>query len=153
MTGVTFVCRSDNDLYRVLADLGLDLPRYDGLSEALGAVPPGGGVLALADDYPRPAPPFDETLADLVASKNLRRYLEYPAPLPGMSLSEPRPTRWERVVVSSDFFLPQLEPSPLWLSTVVGFYPSSLPLSRRPGSQVKAASLPLLTRRGKKDSP
>ena len=104
-----FSCQPDNDLYRVLEQAGYVAPCFDGLEEALRAAPPGAGVLALADDYPRPSPALDEGLAGLVADKGLRLYLEYPAALPGLTLGEPRPTQWERVVVSSDFFSPALE--------------------------------------------
>jgi hypothetical protein len=102
--------RPDNDLYRVLVELGLDVPRCDTLHEALQAAPPGAGVLSLADEYPRPGPVLDEALARLVADKELCLYLEYPGALPGLRLQAPRLARWERVVVSSGFFLPQLEP-------------------------------------------
>jgi hypothetical protein len=104
---LVFDCRADNDLYRVLADLGLDLPRYDSLREALDATPGGAGVLSLADAYPRPGLTFDPALADLAATKGVRLYLEYPSALPGIDVSPPRLARWERVVVSSDR-LPQL---------------------------------------------
>ena len=60
-----FNCQAENDLYTVLTDLGLDRPRYDTLREALLAAPPGAGVLALADDYPRPGLAFDPALANL----------------------------------------------------------------------------------------
>jgi hypothetical protein len=104
-----FSCQPDNDLYRVLERAGQVYPRYGRLEEALQAAPRGTGVLALADDYPRPSPALDEELEKLVEAKKLRLYLEYPAALPGVALGDPRPTRWERVVVSSDFFAPALE--------------------------------------------
>ena len=47
---LVFHCRPDNDLYTVLADLGLDLPRYDTLRGALHAAPSGAGLLSLAGD-------------------------------------------------------------------------------------------------------
>ena len=107
---VTFSCRQDNDLYRVLADAGHTCARVDTVAEALEAAAPGTGILALADAYPRPDCRFDGSLAHRVADKGLRLYLEYPASLPGIVLGEPRPTQWERVVVSSDFFAPHLAP-------------------------------------------
>jgi hypothetical protein len=104
-----FCCQPDNDLYRVLEHTGHDAPRYASLQEALQAAPRGAGVLALADDYPRPSLALDKELLRLAEARGLRLYLEYPASLPGVALGEPRPTRWERVVVSSDFFCPALE--------------------------------------------
>ena len=104
-----FACPPDNDLYCVLERAGHAYTRCAGLGEALQAAPPGAGVLALADSYPRPAPGLDETLARLVKAKGLRLYLEYPASLPDLKLGDPRPTQWERVVVASEFFAPAVE--------------------------------------------
>jgi hypothetical protein len=44
-----------------------------------------------------------------VSAKHLRLYLEYPSSVPGLALGEPRPAQWERAVVSSRFFAPELE--------------------------------------------
>lgn len=103
-----FNCCPNNDLYRILTELGHTYPRYDTLAEALTAAPQGAGVLALADDYPRPGVIFDADLLALVRDKHLRLYLEYPAALPGVTVGEPQPTEWERVLVASDFFAPAL---------------------------------------------
>jgi hypothetical protein len=104
-----FACPPDNDLYGVLARLNHTAPRHDTLDQALKAAPRGAAILSLADTYPRPSPAFDQRHASLVRAKELRLYLEYPASLPGIRLGEPRPTQWERVVVASGFFAPQLE--------------------------------------------
>jgi hypothetical protein len=92
----------------------------------LQSAPCGAGILALADDYPRPGLALDPPLLDLVAAKGLRLYLEYPSALPGIRLGEPRLARWERVVVSSDALSPELEPAAIlalhgcWYTPVEG---------------------------------
>ena len=105
-----FHCQKNNDLYRVLADLGCVYPRYATLAQAIEAAPSRAGLLSLADDYPRPNDAVDQTLLDRAAHKELRLYIEYSASLPGLELGEPQPTQWERVVVASDFFAPELAP-------------------------------------------
>ncbi|MBI4530986.1 MAG: hypothetical protein HY709_05635, partial [Candidatus Latescibacteria bacterium] len=104
-----FICREKNDLYRLLTKTGLVYPQYMTLAEAIDEAPEGAAVLDLADDYPRPGSGVDGNLLGIAASKGLRLYIEYPASLPGMEFGEPRPTHWERTVVSSDFFSPDLE--------------------------------------------
>ena len=104
-----FNCREDNDLYQVLSSMGHAFPRYTTLSEALGKAPQDAAVLTLADDYPRPGVEVEDGHLQAASARNLRLYVEYPASLPGISLGEPRPTEWERVVVSSDFFAPDME--------------------------------------------
>lgn len=47
-----FCCEAENDLYRVLADCGMECPRYADPAAAILAASEGGGVLVLADDYP-----------------------------------------------------------------------------------------------------
>jgi len=104
-----FVCKRDNDLYRVLVDSGYIHPIFRSVSDALEKAPLGSAVLLLADDYPRVCYRINDELLNIAASKDLRMYIEYPAYLPNMDVGEPRTTQWERVVVSSDFFTPNLE--------------------------------------------
>lgn len=115
-------CQETNDLYRVLTDLGRRCPRYDTLNEALQAAP-AGGVLALADAYPRLGCAIDRSLLHLAQEKQVRVYLEYPAALSGITLGEPRPTQWERLVVSSGFFAPDLEQGVILAQHGCWFFP------------------------------
>ena len=108
MSNLSFVCRADNDLYRVLSDLGGAYPRYPSLAEAVSAAPAGSGVLALADAYTRATLEVGPQLLEAAAAKDLRLYLEYPAALPGVALGEPRPAVWERAVVAGDGLAPAL---------------------------------------------
>lgn len=67
-------------------------------------------MLLLADGYPNHCLPVDEGALQRAKGKNLRVYLEYPKSLPGYKTGEPKTTAWERVVVSSDWFAPELQP-------------------------------------------
>jgi hypothetical protein len=106
---LTFYCSEDNDLYQVLSGTGHIFPRYDSFAAALKATPENTALLALADTYPHPELKIDADHLRLIDEKGLRLYLEYPASVPGFDLDRPRPTQWERAVVSSDFFAPDLE--------------------------------------------
>lgn len=104
-----FNCDPNNDLYRVLREAGNDYPRFDTLREAVAAAPEGSAVLALADDYPKPGVDIEQASLDEAAAKSLKLYIEYPASLPGVEFAEPARARWERLVVTSDLFGPDLE--------------------------------------------
>jgi len=106
---LVFGCRPDNDLYRVLADNGICCPRYDTPTEAVDHAPAGAGVLVMADGYPEVRTVVDPSLFDTAGAKRLRLYIEYADSLPGIALGQPRGVKWERAVVSSDFFAPALD--------------------------------------------
>ena len=63
-----FSCRSDNDLYRVLAEQGQRHPRFDAPDAAIAAADAGGAVLLLADGYPQHTTPFGDDLAHEAAA-------------------------------------------------------------------------------------
>lgn len=108
-----FVCRADNDLFRLLAaNLKHKPTRFDTPAAAVEGAPKGGGLLILADGYPDKPTAVDEAVLKAAARKSLRLYVEYPADLPGVTIGKPRGVEWERVVVSSDAFgkpLPRLQ--------------------------------------------
>ena len=106
---LVFHCSTENDLYRALVESGHSPRRCESLAEALAAVPAGGALLSLADAYPRST--LEVSVEDLAqaADRGLRLYLEYPSTVGGQALGEPQPTQWERAVVASDFFGPELE--------------------------------------------
>ncbi|UCH33586.1 MAG: hypothetical protein JSV65_13580 [Armatimonadota bacterium] len=103
------VCREDNDLYRVITENGMACTRVAGARQAIDGAPDGAGVMLLADGYPDAATPFDEALCDAAAKKRLRLYVEFPAALPEGAAGEPQGIVWERGVVASDAFAPDLE--------------------------------------------
>jgi hypothetical protein len=102
------VCKEDNDLYRVLVQSGYPCERFPTFGEALQKAPEESALLALADDYPRPCHNVCTDMLTEAKRKNLRLYIEYPETLPGYTIGRPQPTKWERMVVSSNFFAPRL---------------------------------------------
>ncbi len=103
-----FACAADNVLYRALAAGGKAYPRADNAAAAVRAAPAGSGVLILADAYPQRRTPIDAAVWTAAAQKHLRLYVEYPAALPDLKLGPTRPAHWERTVVASDAFGPDL---------------------------------------------
>ncbi|HUT26144.1 MAG TPA: discoidin domain-containing protein [Sumerlaeia bacterium] len=107
---LAFACAADNDLYRVLSDLGRDWPRYDTPSEAVGAAPEGSGVLILADGYPQKTTAIGPAIYQAAAKKGLRLYVEFPADLPDVTVGKARRVNLERGVVTSTAFGETLKP-------------------------------------------
>ena len=99
-----FNCKEDNDLYKALKDLGYTYPCFNSLDEAIQKAPEGSGILVLGDDYPVPCFQVNDEILNIVRTKDLRLYIEYPASFPGMDLKTPQMVDKERVVVSSEFF-------------------------------------------------
>ena len=144
---LVFKCAKENDLYRVLKDLGLSFPRYTTLAKAINAAAEGGAVLSLADDYPRPVDRVDAELLDRAGAKKLRMLVEYPLAFPGRKLGEPRPTVWERVVTTSEFFAPNLGKESILAMHGCWFLPTKagsahLSLARLAGYRKSAYGLP-----------
>lgn len=108
--GPTLCCSADNDLYRVLADCGLACPRFGSAEAAVRAAPEGGGVLLLADGYPQATQDVPDAVFAEAARKGLRVYVEYARRVPGLEGEEPRATRFERGVITSDAFGAKLAP-------------------------------------------
>lgn len=105
------VCGSNNDLYRVLEANGVTCSRHDTAAQAVDSAGERAGLVILADEYPQRTVAVDATIFESAAKKKLRLFVEFPATLPGMTIPETRPLRFERGVVASDFFgesLPQL---------------------------------------------
>ena len=105
---ITLSCREDNDLYLTLKGNNFECERLDTPDEAVTSAPEGSAVLILADGYPGQTTLTDSLLFKKAADKDLRLYIEYPSYLPGMLTSPPRGTQWERAVISSDRFAPDI---------------------------------------------
>ena len=103
MLNLSFTCRADNDLYRILADQGEYCPRYDDLWDAIEEAPDRSGVLSLADAYPVQIERVDAELVELARSKQLRLYVEYPLRLAGVRIGEPTRAHRERAIINSSF--------------------------------------------------
>lgn len=107
---LVFCCTAENDLYRVITAGGKSFPRHGSAAEAIHSAAEGAGVLVLADGYPQKTTAIGPDAFDSAAQKRLRLYVEYPAWLPGIEVGEPRRTRVERAVITSDLFGRALAP-------------------------------------------
>ncbi len=103
-TTFTFCCSDKNDLYITARHSGFRVKRFDTPAEAVSAAAKGSPVLILADEYPKQTTKIDADIFDKAAEKELRLFVEYPESIPGMQLSKPHSTQWERGVVSDDVF-------------------------------------------------
>ncbi len=106
---IAISCDEENDLYRVMKENNIPCIRFDSPEEAILQAKVGGGVMILAQGYPAETVKLDSALYKEVVAKKLRLYIEYPESVPGYPSKGVRETHWERAVVSSDAFGPQLE--------------------------------------------
>lgn len=106
---VTFCCSEQNDLFRLLIGQRRPDSRFGEIGAALEHAPPGSGVLLLADAYPKTELDLEERHLHLIREKRLRVYAEYPSSVSGLEVGLPRQASWERGVVSSDRFAPDME--------------------------------------------
>jgi hypothetical protein len=130
---LTFVCCAENDLYRAVKAAGIQTQRYDSPEAALDAAPAQGGVLVLADGYPERITEIPPAVLERIEAEKIRLYVEYPSALPGLKFGSPVRSRFERLVVSSDFASPLL---PLHILTANDLH--WLPVSAR-ASHIVAA--------------
>jgi hypothetical protein len=108
-----FCCREDNDLFQAATASGIDTIRVASPRDAITGVAAGSGVLVLADDYPGQTTAIDDAPFAANAKKQLRLYVEYPATLPLLKVGAPRGTHWERAIVASNLFAPDVDPLPI----------------------------------------
>jgi len=101
---MAFYSRVDNDLYKTILENGYSYPRFDLVSDAIDKVPENGGVFILADEYPENGTQISFELLNKALTKNIRLYIEYPVIIGDLSLDKPKVTKWERGVITSDFF-------------------------------------------------
>jgi hypothetical protein len=106
---ITLSCSADNDLFIILKENKITCSRYNSPEEAINNAKEGSGVLILANGYPVKTTPINATLYEKARSKKLRLYVEYPSYLPGVEIGSPGGTHWERAVISSDKFPPDLQ--------------------------------------------
>lgn len=105
------VARSDNDLVRVLNDVGAKVHRFDDAATAILQAPEGAGLLVLADGYPTATTQLSTELYDQARKRKLRLYVEYPSSVASLKLGDPQTLKtghWgnilQRTVVASDAF-------------------------------------------------
>ena len=106
---ISLSCKSDNNLYLVLKENKIACIRYNTPEEAIDNAVEETGVLILADGYPENTTILNASHYEKAAIKKLRLYVEFPSYLPGIELSSPRGTQWERAVIASDIFSPELK--------------------------------------------
>ena len=106
--GLTLSCSKDNDLYLTLTENNIKCSRFDNPAEAIANARKGSGVLILADGYPVTTTRVDSLLYAEAFRKGVKLFVEYPSFVPGIASGDPRGTHWERAVISSDAFSPEL---------------------------------------------
>lgn len=110
-TRLTFCCREKNDLYQIVSQSkAVPCVRCETAEQAISAAPQGSAVLILAEGYPDQPTQINPALLTIARKKGLRMYLEFPASFPGLAVDSVKTTRYERAVVSSEFFSPDLKP-------------------------------------------
>jgi len=102
-------CKENNDLYKTLINNNVGCLRYNSPLEAITNAVECSGVMILADEYPGKTTMINSSLFVIASKKKLRLYVEYPSFLPGVKLGIPRVTQWERAIVASQMFAPDLQ--------------------------------------------
>jgi hypothetical protein len=106
---IALVYQRDNDLAAVLQLNGIDFEHYESVTEALQKSSPETGLLVLADTYPEKSQPIEPELLEEALKRKRQIYFEFPAALPGETEGQIKSIKFERTIVSSDIFSPQLE--------------------------------------------
>lgn len=106
---LVFVCKENNDLYQVASTNFGTFKRTESASEAIKNATIGTGLMILADEYPLRQTKLSQQDFDLAIEKDLRIYIEFPEMIPGYETGEIQTTFWERGVIASDAFSPELE--------------------------------------------
>jgi hypothetical protein len=75
---LAFCCSEENDLLKVLKDIGFSFRRSLDLKALIEGSEEGSGILVLSDEYPRQTVEIDQETLKLAEQKALRVYIEYP---------------------------------------------------------------------------
>ena len=139
-----FACSPENDLFQALKIIAHP---FENASAAVEAAPVSTGVLILADQYPGTCAHFDQTLIDEANKKRLRLYVEYPSWLPEQDFQPLAASSWERAVISSTWFDPDLAPMRLLTINDCHYVPVTAPqadivLARVAGFQTAVYGIP-----------
>ena len=92
----------------MLLGSNLAVQHFSDTREAIEKALPNTCVMILSDGYPKKTRIIEPSLFALAFRKKLRIYLEFPAAVPGLQVGGMRETKWERAVVSSNVFAPDL---------------------------------------------
>lgn len=101
---ISIYSNEDNDLLQLIKQSGQQYQRYDKVSSAIEQCDHNGILLVLAKNYPLEKTILPANFYDIVEEKNLKVYLEFPDLLKEGTTGDIKPTKKERLVVTSDFF-------------------------------------------------
>jgi hypothetical protein len=110
-TEMSFFCKPDNDIYKLIEKEDFIVKRYTSISDLIHKAKVNSGVFILADNYPAHKNRIDDDLLSLAKKKNLQVYIEYPESIPGIKISDSIiHTKLERGIVISKVFGNKLPP-------------------------------------------
>lgn len=101
---INVYCNEDNDLYQLLVSSGQNCRRFEDIDNALEHCKKNEVLLVLARDYPKKKTVIPESFYKIAREKNLKVFIEFPDRLESGSTGEIKPTKKERLVVTSVFF-------------------------------------------------
>jgi len=102
---ITFYGSKTNNLYQLLSVHGVTVNQYEQLQQAIEAAPKGTGLIITSINYPKERVKITQQQYDLIKSKKLRIYIEYPGYIPGKTLPENYFLgKFERGVITSNVF-------------------------------------------------
>lgn len=108
---ILFCGSKTNDLYKVLEKNGFKIRQFNSSSEAIISAPERAAVFIVADGYPGKRNKVTDASLDLAAQKHLKIYIEYPAALPHIAVSDTVvEARLERGIITSEVFGRNLKP-------------------------------------------
>jgi hypothetical protein len=101
---IIIYCNESNDLYKLLRSNGYNCVRYADIGNALTKSRQNETLLILAKNYPVGKTIIPENLYKTARKKNLKVYIEFPDLLDSGTTGEIKPTKKERLIVTSGFF-------------------------------------------------
>src|SRR5690554_384218 len=93
-----------NDLVQILQQHNISFILYDDVMEMVEAVPHGGGVMVLADQYPNQKVDLDQNFYTTIQTKEVRAYVEFPSVVSSVETGAIQQAKKERAVVNSSMF-------------------------------------------------
>ncbi len=100
-TNIVIYSNGTNDISGILKANRYSFSTYKDQLQAVKAAKNGGGVLFVANDYPRLRLSFDKGVDDLIARKNLKVFIEYPASAGLAVENDTMQTHLERAVAAT----------------------------------------------------
>lgn len=102
-TNIVIYSKGDNDISGILKANKYSFSTFTDQLKAVKAAKNGGGVLFVANDYPQLRLKFDKSVEDLIARKNLKVFIEYPAASAKLAIeNDTMQMHLERAVVATN---------------------------------------------------